>query len=217
MSDRREQARRLQQWRDMIWSSQLIADDPEGKAIAIVVALKVDWSTHTTVISNRTLSSLTSYSERTVSDRIRKLIRHGYLSARTVGHGRTWKLRELTLQWQVPGACHEKSRQAPDACHELPRHAGSSSQASTIRTEDRHQALPTSSETIKETSSERAASPAPANAVSTALQAKGDEVMRLYGDGLQPGAIAKRMRGDYGVMCNTTEVFRLIARRIGTS
>jgi len=216
VSGRREQARKLNEWRDMIWSSQQITDDPEGKAIAIVLSLKVDWCRLTTVISNKTLANLTSYSERTVSDRIRKLILHGFLSARNVGYGRTWKLRELTLQWQATGACHEKARQASDAHHVPPSQACLSPKASTKCSEGRHPALPISSEITKETSSEGAASPAPANAVSAALEAKRDEVMRLHDDGLQPGAIAKRMRGDYGLMCNTMQVSRLIARENGT-
>jgi hypothetical protein len=143
MSSRGEAARRLKEWRDAVRAHPELAEDPEAKAIAVHLTDFVDWHSMSTTLSNPRLAELTAYSERTVAERVRRLITLGLLAAASVGHGRTWKLRELTLQWQAPRAGHGAPRQAPRAGH-------NSTKAGTARAHGRHR-VPT---TIPETNTE---------------------------------------------------------------
>jgi hypothetical protein len=178
VSNRRDQARKLKDWRDSIWMCPELADDPQGKAIAIAIHHKVDWGSFSTVISNKTLASITSYSERTVRDRVQRLIAIGFLSATSRGHGREWKLRELTLLWPAAHAGHEDGRPVPGAGHEALRPAWDATKAGTEGQQDRHGAPPTIPETNTETIPEGAASPSPAEAGSAAPEPMTDDGLR---------------------------------------
>jgi len=99
----------LRSWHRLILSR----DGPknaEAKLVALDIAHHVDWNTFTTVVGAETIATVTDICERTVRDRIQRLIREGFLLARQIGRGRTWKLRELTLRWPACGAGHEDSR-----------------------------------------------------------------------------------------------------------
>jgi len=160
MSSRRYQARALGELRHHILSPQ----GPQASSLKLVlldILEYVDWKTLTTIVGVETIAADTDLSERCVRYSIQRLQRSGYLSARFVGHGRTWKLRELTVRWPELNAGHETPRPATNVA--MPgnecRH-------------DRQPLHPISSRNpFKKSLTEGAASPSPANAGSAAQEA----------------------------------------------
>jgi hypothetical protein len=176
----RAKARELRRWHQLILST----DGPsnaEAKLVALAVAHHVDWGTFTTVVGAETIATITKICERTVRNRIQQLICEGFLAARQIGRGRTWKLRELTLRWPASPAGHEGARPAQDAGHDAPRPVNSATKTGTAAVDDRHGVHPISSEITKEISSKSAASPSPAEAGSAAQAAFREEFRRRFG------------------------------------
>jgi hypothetical protein len=209
VSARRDQARKLKDWRDAIWTCPQLTRDPEAKSIAIAIQDKVDWDTFNTVISNPTLAGITSYSERTVSDRVQKLIGLSFLSSRSLGSGRTWALRELTLLWPAPDAGHETTRPAQGAGHEPPWPARNAALTCTESSHDPHRARTTNQEPIQKPNS--AAPPSPAEAGFAALPEKAAFALSLAGKGFKPDEIAKygKHRFDFTI----EQINRIISSR----
>jgi hypothetical protein len=189
----RDSARRLREWRRLMLSTDG-PDNHEGKLVAIAIAEKVDWEAFNTTVGAETIARETKLCERTVRNRIQELIRDGFLSAQPVGHGRRWKLRELTLRWPVRHAGHEDSRPAPGTGHEGSRPACGNAMTGMRYSHDRHGVHPISSETnIEITPEGSAASPSPANAGSAAPDSEAVEVIRdLYRKGFKPTEIWER-------------------------
>jgi hypothetical protein len=203
-------ARELRRWHDLILST----DGPrnkEAKLVALAIAHHVDWSTFSTFVGVETIVTVTDICEKTVRDRIQKLIREGFLAARKIGRGRTWKLRELTLGWPASPAGHEDSRPVKDTGHEAPRPVDGVSMTGTAAPHDRHGVHPISSEITKEISSKSAAPPSPAEAGSAALPKKAAFVLSLAGKGFKQDEIAKYGKTQFAL--TTEQVNRIISSR----
>jgi hypothetical protein len=209
VSARRHQARKLKDWRDAIWTCPQLRRDPEAKSIAIAIQDKVDWDTFSTVISNPTLAGITSYGERTVSDRVQRLIDLGFLSSRSQGTGRKWALRALTLAWPAPDAGHESSRPAPSAGHEPPWPARDAAMTCTEGSHDPHRARTTNPEPLKKPNS--AAPPSPAAAGFAALPEKAAFVLDLARKGFKQDEIAKYGKTQFALTIE--QVSRIISSR----
>jgi hypothetical protein len=180
---------------------------PSGiaRCVAITLAQFMDSKTLETIVGIPRIAASSGFCERSVRTELRTLSTSGWISERSKGRGHP-VIRSAMLPADTP---------APHAAP--PRHgmpevtpangAGDPGKPSPGTPAPHAAYLDQNLE-----KSLGAASPTPANAVSAALEAKSEEVMRLHGDGLEPKAIAKRLRSDYGVLCNTSEVSRLIAR-----
>lgn len=168
MSTRSAQARILRRWRALIYSPDGPAN-PEARFVAITIAEYMDWTSLTTIVGVLTIAKATGYCEKTVRRRMQDLIRGGWLSARRIDHGRTWKLRELKLEWPGPDTGHETSRPVPRTGLGESWPVRQSSETGAPFLQDRYGVPPISSETNIKNSSEGAASPSPADACSAAL------------------------------------------------
>jgi hypothetical protein len=165
--ERKQKSRELRRWHSLILST----DGPsnaEARLVALAIAHHVDWGTFATVVGAETIATITQICERTVRNRIQQLICEGFLAARQIGRGRTWKLRELTLRWPASRAGHEDARLAQDAGHDASRPVNGAAKTGTAASHDRQGVHPISSETTKEISSKSAAPPSPAEAGSAA-------------------------------------------------
>jgi hypothetical protein len=176
VNTRSEQASLLRRWRALIYSPDGPAN-PEARFVAITIAEYIDWTSFTTIVGVLSIAKATGYCEKTVRTRVQELIRGGWLSARRTGYGRTWKQRELKLEWPVPDTGHATSRPVPLTGLGKSWPVCQSSETGAPFPQDRYEVPPISSDTNSgetniEISSEGAASPSPAHAGLAALESE---------------------------------------------
>ena len=135
---RRDNARALGRWRDMVLSPRGPSDH-QSRLVAVGIAKFVNVKTRSTFVGVGKLSEATGLGDRTVRDRLHRLESEGFVSLRPLGSGRDWKLREITPRWPACGAGLEVPRPASRAGHDgSSRPAPAAPMTGTPRTQDRH-------------------------------------------------------------------------------
>jgi hypothetical protein len=199
-----------------------------ARLVALALAQCMDGKTMESRAGQPLLTRLTALSERTVRDALTILRSEGWLQERP--GAKPWqRIRRAVIPDDVPAdsagtrsangsaAPANSAGRAPAITADAPADSAAGTGKKALVEAANSAGDPVLGPVPDPVQDPDAASPAPANAVSAALEEKADEVMRLHGNGLTPAKIAKRMRDDWRVMCNANEVSRLIARATAPS